>query len=279
MFKISEIISKPVYTIYEGINVGTIKNFLYDKKNKRISGFYLFDDETETHEHFLKSNKIFCVGEDNVMIKNLDYIEAMSFSKDNEIINQDAISIDAQNLGKIIDLYCDDDFKAVSFETNMGIVLPADAMINIGKDILVFDTNQNKVNISKMKTKNKIMVANLPNIKVSILDLEEPDISQIPIMSNNYDQTSFLGDEKIKSEGINQVVENEKIIPRVKNQIVLPRRLLANPKSIIGKTAKETIYGLNGEIVVKQNQIITEKIYQKAKKHLKLFELTNCIEK
>lgn len=34
MNKVSEIISKPIYTIYEGIKVGTIINFLYNNSQK-----------------------------------------------------------------------------------------------------------------------------------------------------------------------------------------------------------------------------------------------------
>ena len=46
----------------------------------------------------------------------------------------------------------------------------------------------------------------------------------------------------------------------------------------MGKRANKTILGLNGEIIVKDMQAITEKIIEKAKKHSKLFELTNSIE-
>ena len=74
-----------------------------------------------------------------------------------------------------------------------------------------------------------------------------------PIISNNFNESNFSKGRKIEGT-------------------------FSNPKSILGKRANKTILGLNGEIIVKDMQVITEKIIEKAKKHSKLFELTNSIE-
>lgn len=53
----------------------------------------------------------------------------------------------------------------------------------------------------------------------------------------------------------------------------LPKRIQYNPENIIGKVAKSDLFGINNEIVIKANQIITEKIIDDAIKHNRLNQL------
>lgn len=74
---------------------------------------------------------------------------------------------------------------------------------------------------------------NLENIKVSILDFNE-----------NKNQTNFV-----------------------------PSKIKYNPDSILGKIAKGDLYGLNNEVIIKTNQVITEKIISDAERHNRLNQL------
>lgn len=181
-------------------------------------------------------------------------------------MNLKAVSINGESAGEIIDLYFDEKFKVESIETNKGVILPATSIINIGKDILIFDNNEKKVNVYKMKPISRILIGDLPNIKVSIL--EEKAISTIPIISRNFDENNFSEDKKIVSEPVKE---------KLKKNVSLPPKVLSNTKSIIGKYAKAMVCGMNGEVIIKKGQMISEKIYEKAQKHSKLFELTNNI--
>ena len=262
MHKISEIISKPVFTLYEGINIGTVKSFLYNEKTKKIKGFFIFDDETETHDHFILSSKIFSIGENCLIVKNMKAMTPQIDMEDNGIINSPAISVDGLSLGKISDVYFDDKYDIKAFLTTKNIVVPSEKLINFGRDAMIFDFKESPLKVARFKTQNRIAVLDLPEIKVSILDTKQKS----EIISNNFKQSDFNSDNKIESQ------------TNVKQDVVLPKKLVAKPETIIGKRANKTIYGLNGEVVVKDMQVITDKIYERAKKHSKLFELKNSVE-
>lgn len=265
MYKISEVISKPVYAIYEGMEVGTVINFLYDSERKKVKGLFIFDDESD-QEQYIANKNIYRLGTDNVLVKNRSKVQISKFDK-TSILNLNMISIAGEDAGEINDVFFDEKFNICAVETKKGIIIPADDIINIGHDMALFDSaNGKKVNVAKMKPANRILVENLPNIKVNIL--EEAKFSTIPIISQNFDQTNFVEEKKIVNPPIKEVQ---------RNKITLPPKVLSNPKSIVGKYAKELICGINGEVIIKKGQMVTEKIIEKAQKHSKLFELTNNV--
>ena len=268
MQKVSQIISKPVYSLFEGALAGTVKNFLFNPKTKKISGFFVFSDESE-NEFFLATNKIYSIGEDSITIRNLNDLEISQggFNDPEKIVTNDALTIKGDCLGKIVDVFFDEKFSALVFETSSGVAIPSSLLLSVGEDAAIFDL-ESTASITKFKPKNqKIVVQNLPEIKVSILEEED---AGFPIISNNFNESSFSKGRKI--EGTFEISKPKK------TEITFPKKLVSNPKSILGKRANKTILGLNGEIIVKDMQAITEKIIEKAKKHLKLFELTNSIE-
>lgn len=268
MQKISQIISKPVYGLFEGALAGTVKNFLFNPKTKKISGFFVFSDETE-NEFFLSANKIYSIGENSITIRNLNDLEISQggFNEPEKIVANVALTVTGDCLGKIVDVFFDETFSAIVFETASGVAIPSKFLLGVGDDAVIFDL-ESTASIAKFKPKNqKIMVQNLPEIKVSILKENE---TNFPIISNNFDELSFSKERKIEG-----VFENS---AQKKTEITFPKKLISNPKSILGKRANKTILGLNGEIIVKDMQVITEKIIEKAKKHSKLFDLTNSIE-
>ena len=60
--------------------------------------------------------------------------------------------------------------------------------------------------------------------------------------------------------------------PRPQN-LDTPKRVTFNPQSLIGKRAKSTLFGQNNEVIVKADQIITDKIIFDAKRHSRLNQL------
>lgn len=57
------------------------------------------------------------------------------------------------------------------------------------------------------------------------------------------------------------------------NPSFIPSKIQFNPGSMVGKIAKSDLLGLNNEIIVKANQVITEKIIDDAGKHNRLNQL------
>jgi uncharacterized protein YrrD len=264
MYKVSEVISKPVYSIYEGIKVGTVVNFLYDNTRKRIQGFFVFDDESD-QDLYLTFKNIYKMGSDNLLIRNRNKIEISKLEK-KSVLNLNLISVVGEDAGEIKDVFFDKNFNICSIETKNGVVIPAKNIVNVGQDIVIFDNNEKKINVARMKPINRIMLENIPNIKVSIL--EEEKLATVPIISGNFDQANFIEEKKIISQPIKEIATKK---------LTLPPKILSNPKSIIGKYAKEMVCGLNGEVIIKKGQMVTEKIFEKAQKHSKLFELTNNV--
>ena len=257
MHKISEIISKPVFSVYEGTLLGTVSNFVLNLKRKKIESFCFVDDESDFSYNCVPTKNIYSLKE-NLIVKNLSCLEIIENEPQN-IMNQKALTIFGEELGKISDIFFDDNFNVISYETTNKIVLPAANLVNVGKDVVFFNVLNKKINISKMKPNEKIKISNLPEIKVSILTQD------IPIISENYNQESFVYGKRI---------EGEKQL-KSKTEIEFPKKIGAT--NLIGKLAKKTVVGLNGEVVVKTNQTITNLILEKAKKHGKLFELENSI--
>lgn len=52
-----------------------------------------------------------------------------------------------------------------------------------------------------------------------------------------------------------------------------PSKLQYNPSSLVGKVAKNTLFGLNNEVIIKANQIITQKTLDDATRHNRLNQL------
>lgn len=258
MFKISEVISKPVYSIYEGTKVGTVSNFILDFSKKKIVGFCFVDEEMEFSCGFIASKNVFSLNE-ALVIKNNELTAPLSF-EEQTIMNKPAISVSGEELGNVSDIFFDEKFNLISFETTKKILLPAALLVRMGQDAVFFNTLEKKFTLSKVKPKEKIEINNLPEIKVSILT------ESIPIISSNYSQESFANENKI---------EGEKQF-KTKTEIQFPKKVGAF-NEIIGKTSNKTVVGLNGEVIVKDMQIITAEVYQKALKHGVLFQLENAV--
>lgn len=269
MHKISEIISKPVLTLFEGENVGTVNSFLLDEKQNKIKGFFVFNDESEV-DNFIQAKDVFAIGNTSLIVKNLDKVKPSLISNNSSLLNRQVLTVSGDSLGNLKDIYFDNEFCVCSYETSSGVILSSSCLLNVGNDAIFFDVENLNLKISNFKPKNAIKIQDLPEIKVQILQ-ENPETSQkqieIPIISNNFTQSNFE-----QTRIINQTETINK-----KQQIVFPQKAFAS-KQIIGKTANKTIVGLNGEVVVRDTQKITEKIYEKAKKHSKLFELSNSVE-
>lgn len=66
------------------------------------------------------------------------------------------------------------------------------------------------------------------------------------------------------------VLQFEKSMPK---SDFAPSRLQYNPSSLLGKIAKDTLFGINNEIIIKANQVITEKTIDDASRHNRLNQL------
>ena len=105
MYKLSDILSKPVVNLYNGNYEGTIKDISFDEKFKQAKWLILFDEEGE--EFALDINKIYVVGKNAITIKNSDGLFQTTSINDNlknNPINLSCCTIDGNLLGRLNDI-------------------------------------------------------------------------------------------------------------------------------------------------------------------------------
>lgn len=215
MEKLSELISKKIFSFSEGAYVGVISNVTFDQKFNVIS-LSVIDEQSDT-ESSVEFGKITTCGE-NVFVntvRDLLFVEQLSA----RIIGKSVFTNKGEYCGTIKEVY-----------------LSRKAAICVATDLICFSSNQIGVcgdviilgKTSKGQTKNVFA----------------PQSEQ--------QQVFALSGEIHKEEA------------------VVPYRVSADYKNLIGKMATKDIFGLNNEILLKKYEIITKKKLLEIKKHNKL---------
>lgn len=251
---LSELISKPVLNLYNGKIEGTIKNICFDNAYKKILNLKMFDNDEE--EYLIETSKIYCIGENSIVIKNSEALINTineNTSLENNPINLNTYSISGNFVGKLIDIEFNDKFEAITFITDNNSKIKREQILNISQSIIVNDTNK-KIAINNFKPKIKLQ--NKPENKNVVTILPK------------------IVDEQKENELLPQIETVPKKEPfKIYNQPT-PQKLIGNGNFLIGRKAVKTIYGINNEIIVKKDNIINAKNLENAKKHSKLVELT-----
>lgn len=155
------------------------------------------------------------------------------FEQPNSPINKQAFTINGNNLGKIIDAVIDEKSNLLYLVTNKDIQIDVKNIVNVGTDMILLKENDEKISLNNFKPKETFETYSENNIKVKI----------VPIQNTQSHQSTF------------------------------PTKLVANTPNLLGKRAKYTLMGLNNEVIIHENQIISDTIIKTAKKHNKLNEL------
>lgn len=242
MHKLSSIISKPVFSLFEGLWVGTISDICLNAG--KIKGFFVLSSDEESTS-FIAKKDIHKIGDEFVAIRNVDKLSFVNCESLN-LINKRAITFDGQDLGKINEVFFDDKLNVLSVETNFGILLPNEKIASVGQDAVVFALDR-KVKISTFKPKQKIFSKDVKNLKVSIL---EDTRSQLSIIEDTNDNMS--------------------------KSVYIPKKIMQNPNFLIGRTAINLIKTDSGEVIIKAGEKISERTISKAKIHNKIYELSSC---
>lgn len=247
MFKLSMLISKPVYSLYEGLFLGYIYNVCFDKQNKKIAGFVVLSSDEE-QKNFVSIKNILKCDCDAVITKNINCLSFENF-EECKLINKTIFSIDGENLGEICELFFDENYVITSVETNKKFVCDYKCIVSCGQDAVFF--HNEKIKISNYKPKS-VFDKNLPNISVGIL-------SDIQTTQRSGSKLQFIGaaDNNIKTYS-------------------LPKKIAQNPNFLIGRVATNSIKGDDGDWIVKEGQRITERSISKAQLSNKIYELSTC---
>lgn len=237
MLKLSNLISKKVYSLYEGIFVGTIINSKIE--NYKLKGVYVLSvDEDVTY--FINSKDIYRFGEHTANIKNINKLRNESLQETN-FIGKEIVSVFGEELGKTVDVFFDEKFNLTAVQTNLNIILPKERIAGIGQDAIFFGEN---LKLSRFKPKFSFNLNVKEDYKVSALKTPTNTLSKI---------------------------ENSLKAPAI------PKKVKQYPNFLIGRTVSSSIKNELGENIIKEGQKITEKVISKAQISNKIYELSKCV--
>lgn len=192
----------------------------------------------------LNTSKIYSMGKNVCVIKNGEPLNLLltQTAKVTTPINKIVYSTTGENLGRVLDVELTNKFEVLALKLNNQSISP-NKILNIGENIIV----------------------NLENKKI-VLNYMKPKIKQ------KYSQNVVSILPKI--ETTNELNEDTKKDVLKINPSPIPARISGNIHFLIGRKVSKTIYGLNNEIIIKKDSLITNKNLENAKKHSKLAELT-----
>jgi len=240
MNKISNIISMPIISIYEGKCIGIAYNIAFDFKLKKCKYVLILDDNENTMS-VLNFKDIYSIGKDCIFIKNTTLLTLQeNFSKELEdyksLINYKTYNLKGEYLGKVQDIEINNLYKITQIYLDNGQTIKSNSIANIGNIIL---TSNESIKINKFK----------------------------PQLNSVYNSTSKVQDKVVILSNFSQLkTENQ-------NKIITDFRFL------IGRILSKDIIAINGEMIAKNGSIITKDIVNKASFYGKLVEVARYSDK
>ncbi|MGN0961376.1 MAG: PRC-barrel domain-containing protein [Christensenellales bacterium] len=247
MFKVSDIISTPVISLYESEFQGIIYNIMFDVKLKKCKYLCVLNEE-DGIQRMLKIKDIYQVGSECIFIRNESALE-LECNYESEIgnynnpLNLKVYNMNGKFLGTSSDIILDDKFNIQSIVLNNGEVINNENIFNLGRTIILVD-NIN-VSIAKFRPKQKTIPNKSTENKVIILsDLREETKKSTASKDNN---------------SINKIITDFRFL--------------------VGRILNKDIIAINGEMIAKNGSTITKDIVNKASFYGKLVEVARYSKK
>jgi len=157
MFKISQIISLPVISLFESELQGIIYNILFEPRSLKVKYMCILD-ENEGVQKVLLNSDLYTLGKDCIFIKNkqvlqLECAHECIMNNHPSLLNLKVYNLKGEELGISNDIAIDDNLRINSIILTSNKIIDAKNIVNIGKSaILINDSN---INIAKFKPKLK----------------------------------------------------------------------------------------------------------------------------
>ena len=227
---ISQLIGKPVISIYDGETVGTVIRVNINKRYKKLENLVIFNDDLD-EDYAVNVNNIYSLN-DVILIKNKDEInlsKAIETNLQTKVpFNCKVVMLDGSNRGKLVDIAIDENYNIVELYTEDD-KYSVDNILNIGKDILLLSTT--KTFLYKFKPNVTIIKNTKTEQEVTILKKAPYQIM---------DQNQFMQEDQ------------------------QPKKISTSADFLIGRKLQSTILDDKGNIIVKKNAIINKEIIEKA---------------
>ena len=227
MEKLSEYISKNIISLNSGNIIGYVVDVLFDEETKKVSGFFIVDEESEKNM-FLDDKHIISKKEECFVISDEKDLETFLFDDSNNPIGKVVYDKQGLNLGRVIDVYIEKNKIEKLVTTKCEI--PMRFIEKLGKNCIIYGKN------NKKSVKNDIF-----NKKITI-------------------------NQKIEIQNFEEKKDKEKFK-------LAPIKMVSNSNMLIGRIATQNILGLNNELIIKENEKVSQKTINKAKIHGKIASL------
>jgi uncharacterized protein YrrD len=241
MKRLSELLSKPIISLYEGKTEGTIKNAVFNKNLTKLKWLVLFDDKDILEEKYLPAKDIFSVGENAVVIKNsqaiMPNLPEVTEQKHNNPINTLIYTPQGNLVDVVADVLLDDKNMIEKIELKAGKNLNPSQIVVNGQDTLILQDEKNPVNISSFKEKGFPKTGKTTDKrKVQIMQVNEEVNKEIAEQIGEEKVNKTINKEsrqayepKIKQKKIEKKEKNVKVKTLVKEK--LPAKTNSNNKA------------------------------------------------
>lgn len=216
--KLSEIIGKQVFDIYNANIIGTIHDACFDEKYKKILGFYFFDQDE--NEFYLKTANIYAIG-DYITIKNSTKVST-DFSLTNPLspLGKNVIGVSGEDYGVLSDIEFDDKYNIINFVTGSKNV-EMSQILQISSNLVVGDNNVKLQNFRPKSTQKSPI--NLDNLQVTMMRIPEEENQNLKLMPNKITVNSDILIGKKLSKDI--MGKNKELILK-QNQTITAKQLI-----------------------------------------------------
>lgn len=235
MFYCEEFKSLSVLSLYEGELLGRVDKLYFNKNLKKLIEIELIGENGA--KIYLPTKNIYNIGKNAITVKNNQAVvlgeEKTSLCA--APVGSKAYSINGEFLGVISEISFDEKFQTSKIELENNKLLNVDNLASCGKNAVIFNMDDNKINLKKftppkppleLKTQNAVPVATLPT-------------------------------------------EGRGVVPVESGKLIVEQ----NADFLVGRKCLKDIVSFNNETLIKGNSIITKKSLKEIIKFGKLREL------
>lgn len=239
MYKVKDIISMPVLSLYEGELIGQISKIYFDKKLRKIA-YFVVSCEGDL-SYILYPKNVYKLGKNAITIKNISCLILNIDDIDDTVLmplNSKTYTIQGEYIGKIEEITVDDKFIINNILLDNEKFLDCKQLASCSKNTVIMYDENTKVNVSRFKHKLPKNIFKAKEETKSVSCMPYPPVIEQPIQ-----------------------------------EITLPSNISNNPKFMIGRIATKDIMLDEKKLLIKANSTITEKTLSLACIHNKVKEL------
>lgn len=280
-----QIIGLPVVSIFDGNEIGKVKNVIVNASKGTIDFFVIDSGIRSLSGGVIPADRVLGIGEYALTIQTPDDISDIVkipaaielMQKNITVRGTRVLTRKGSLLGQTGDFYVNDEetynitgveFIPANSDTSSGII-PRSSIITFGKDLLVVqDDFIEKLIKSPSAIEHYQEVEKKNNALVDTVASESEELS---ILDNIIPDDTELAqpDDNILPETLQSEVQDTKDHELSAAELFEQRQR----QYLLGKKVTKTIYGLSGQVIVQEGETITDQIIEAAKENGKLIEL------